>query len=314
MEVLVSEKNYRDPPGDGWKGPTVNSSKRARGERAARPLDVAYRAISAARRTVRPVAVGAGRPIAHGLAGKPPKRLSAMFRVKNEEEFLEAAISSVIDLVDQVVLVDNLSEDATPRIIADFARRHPDKVVAHEYPHRLARSGEENRALAATRSGRRSPSLLANFYNWCLARCSEPYILKWDGDTVASDALAPALEKFVASPIQVLWHTGVNLHESRDHFISGRPFEDMEPRLFYRRFARYGNSLGFAETLWSPYMMMYPELSERVEEPLYFHLKFCKADRFSNISDDSRVSEERNSAMGDPLPVDLRAQVERLGL
>lgn len=277
-------------------------------------VDAARRGARTLRSAVRPAAVVAGRPLAHALAGTPPKRLSAMLRLKNEEEFLEAAIASVIDLVDELVVVDNQSDDATPQIIADFVHRHPDKVRALVYPHRIARYGEENRRLAQTRAGRRSPALLANYYNWCAAQCSEPYILKWDGDTVATDALAPTLEQFRSSPAQILWHTGLNLHESRDHLIAGRPTEDVEPRLFFKRFAHYGNSLGYVETLWSPYMMMYPERSERVLEPLYFHLKFCKHDRFSNLSDDRRASEERNSARGEPLPAALYDQVVRLGL
>ena len=83
--------------------------------------------------------------------------------------------------------------------------------------------------------------------------------------------------------------------------IRGRPFEDLEPRLFYRRFSHYGNSMGYVEALWSPYLGMFPEFSERVADPLYFHLKFCKRDRFSNLSADRRELEEQNSTKGEPL-------------
>ena len=173
-----------------------------------------------------------------------------------------------------------------------------------------------NIRLAATREGREDASVhcSANYYNWCASKCTHAYILKWDGDTVATDALAPALQAFRSSRSQVLWHTGVNLHESREHYISGRPFEDVEPRLFYRRFSHYGNYFGYVEALWSPYLTLFSEYSERVAEPLYFHLKFCKRDRFSNISENLKKQEESNAARGAPLPQNLKAQIEALRL
>ncbi len=267
-------------------------------------------------RIVRPLVVAGVRPVAAAVAGRPPKRLSAMFRVKNEEEYLERAILSVVDLVDEVVIVDNQSEDATPRIISDVARRYPAKVKSLSYPHRIARYGQEHIELAKTRAGRRSPSFLPNFYNWCRDRCTHPYILKWDGDTVATEALAPTLRAFRQSRAQVLFHTGINLHESRECFISGRPFEDYEPRLFYRRFSFYGNMGGYVEALWSPYtsLAMLQDYVERSPEPLYIHMKFCKQQRFTNISADVEEQERKFSSRGELLPPDLRRQVIALGL
>jgi len=47
----------------------------------------------ALKKVVRPAVVTCGRPIAAVLAGKPPnKTLSAMVRVKNEEEYLDRAV------------------------------------------------------------------------------------------------------------------------------------------------------------------------------------------------------------------------------
>jgi hypothetical protein len=266
------------------------------------------------RKGVRPVVVRAGRPLASALAGKPPKRLSGMLRVRNEEEYLATSVASVVDLVDELVIVDNDSSDGSARIIAELAARHPDRIRAFSYPHTVARYGEETLRMSSTRAGRRSPSFLPNYYNWCIARCTEPYILKWDGDTVATAALAGALERFRASRAQVLWYTGLNVHTSRQHLIKGRPFEDLEPRVFYRRMARYDHSVGNVETLWSPYMMMYDEFSEKLDEPLYFHLKFCKRERFTNLSEDIRRLEEANAAQGEPLSPELRDQLRALAL
>jgi glycosyltransferase involved in cell wall biosynthesis len=255
----------------------------------------------------------AGYPVACALAGRPPKKISAMMRVKNEVEFLERSINSVIDLVDEMVIVDNCSTDGSAEVIADFANRFP-KVKAFSYPHKIARYGEETSKLAATKEGRKSPSYLPNYYNWCAAKCTKPYILKWDGDTIATNALATVLERFRQSRTQILCHTGLNLHPDRTCTIAGRPLEDMEPRLFYKPFSTYNNYKGYVETFWSPYLWHYPSFNEVEPEPLYFHMKFCKIDRFSNMSKDLQIREAVLSERGDPLPEYLQEQVSRLGL
>lgn len=265
-------------------------------------------------KVARQCGIVAGYPLACALAGRPPKKISAVMRIKNEAEFLERSINSVIDLVDELVIIDNCSVDGSAEVVADFANRFPGKVKALAYPHKLARYGDETLQLAATKKGRKSPSYLPNFYNWTTAQCAGPYILKWDGDTVATNALAPTLERFRQSKMQVMCHTGINLHPDRNCYIAGRPLEEMEPRLFYKPFSTYNNYKGYVETFWSPYLWHYPSFNEFEPEPLYFHMKFCKVDRFSNMSRDLQISEEALSGRGDPLPEYLQKQVTRLGL
>jgi glycosyltransferase involved in cell wall biosynthesis len=281
-------------------------------------VDVVRQAALAVRKraskSLKPLLAKAAWPLAAAFAGRSPKRISAMLRVKNEEEYLTQAIDSIVEHVDELVVVDNLSDDRTPEIIAAAKARHPGKVQTFVYPHVIARYGEESLRLAATPEGRRSPAFLPNYYNWCAARCSHPYILKWDGDTVATEALGPALRAFRSSRYQVLWHTGINLHESRERFIRGRPLEDLEPRLFYRRFSRYENTMGYCEGLWSPYLYLFKSFSQHLTEPLYFHLKYCKQQRFSNVSIDIRQQDERISTPGDALPAELQRQVVALRL
>jgi hypothetical protein len=131
---------------------------------------------------------------------------------------------------------------------------------------------------------------------------------------VATEALAPVLQTFRKSRSQILFHTGINLHESREHFISGRPFELFEPRLFYKFFSGYGDFDGYCENLRSPYVTLFTEYSEHIREPLYFHLKFCKQQRFTNMSANLKEREQRLASRGEVLPADLRRQVVSLGL
>jgi Glycosyl transferase family 2 len=233
-----------------------------------------------------------------------PKRISAMMRVKNEGEYLGRAVASILDVVDEIVIVDNNSTDETPQIIADLIRQNPGKVRTAEYPHNVARYGEENRALASTFRGRRSPRLLANFYNWSVAQCRHEFILKWDGDTIATRAFHEQVAVFKESDKQAMWINGVNLHPNLTHMVRLIPYEPVEPRLFFRRFAKYTNYLGYCEGLESPYVGRFPQYSEFFEDqPSYLHMKYCKKDRLTHMSEDLQrlVADNRVTDVGDPL-------------
>lgn len=59
---------------------------------------------------------------------KPPVRLLAMLRIKNEERWIGRCLSSISDVVDQIVILDDGSTDRTPEICRSFA-----KVARYEY-------------------------------------------------------------------------------------------------------------------------------------------------------------------------------------
>ena len=256
----------------------------------------------------------AGAPLLRAAVARGAKTYSAMVRVKNEQEFLERAILSIVEHVETVVIVDNLSTDATPQIIADLVEGFPTKVKATVYPHEIARYGQENVDLLRTSGGRTSPALLSNYYNWCLAQCAGSFVLKWDGDTIATDDLGEVLARFRASPAQSLWHTGANLHEDRRHLIAGSPYEDSEPRLFARRFALFDDNAGYCEQLRSPYLQTNSRYIETCSVPLYVHMKHCKIDRYSNISPDLRLKVMKDKGPGEEVSPGVRRAIARWAL
>ncbi|MET0143239.1 MAG: glycosyltransferase [Ilumatobacteraceae bacterium] len=282
------------------------------------PVDLATRRViwTAQYRRVlgKALAVSFATPLLDAVAQKHAKTYTAMIRVRNEEEYLGAAVRSIIDHVDEVVIVDNMSDDGTPQIIKELAAAHPDKVRTAVYPYDIARYGQENMALYQSKGGWKSPSSLANFYNWCLSHCTKSFIVKWDGDTVATDALGARLEQFRESPGQALWHTGANLHENRTNLLRDHPYEDMEPRIYARRFARYDNGLGYAEMLRSPYLDHGDQYSERCPEPLYVHMKHCKIERYGNMSQDLQNRSRELEVPGEPVPDGVQRAIERWGL
>jgi glycosyltransferase involved in cell wall biosynthesis len=119
------------------------------------------------------------------------KKISAMIRVRDGEEFLLASVLSIMDAVDEVVIVDNMSKDSTPEIIARLVACHPDRVKSFYYPHDCVRIGEDFRNLYHQDS--HSPRLATVYSNWCLARCSNPFVMKWDDDMIALPSFRAAL-------------------------------------------------------------------------------------------------------------------------
>ena len=114
-----------------------------------------------------------------------PKRqhrpgITAMLRVKNEAEMIEACVSSIATVFDQIVIVDNGSDDETAALVERLIReRGLHHVELYAYPHRIARLGDEHQ-----HTSERSVHSLAYFYNWCLSRCTRQWVFKWDGDMV----------------------------------------------------------------------------------------------------------------------------------
>lgn len=118
--------------------------------------------------------------------------VSALVRVRNEAAKIEACLGSILGCFDEVVVVDNASDDDTADRVASLGRhhRHGDRIRLFSYPHRLARFGPEHALVPAD-----SVRSAVYFSNWALARCTRRAICKWDGDMVL---LAAARVEFVA--------------------------------------------------------------------------------------------------------------------
>jgi hypothetical protein len=275
--------------------------------------------------------------IAPIAAGFRPKRISAMMRIKNEEAFLRASAESVLLSVDELVIVDNDSSDGTPRVAADLARTFPAKVSVYSYPYEVAKVGSENQALAATVAGRRSPRLLANYYNWCLQRCRMNFVLKWDGDMVATPVFARHIEAFKRSSCVMMGVFGANLHPDRRHLVAASEsvqreikegmdldhtsvlnwtssYTAVEPRLFPRFLSSYRPDRWWCEVLHSPWNR-WPSLSLDPRPPDlrllakdcgYLHLKYCKPSPYENFSNDFADLIKRGVTPGPDLPAELR--------
>jgi glycosyltransferase involved in cell wall biosynthesis len=261
-----------------------------------------------------------------------------MVRVKNEEEFLAVAVRSIVDSVDEVVIVDNGSTDATPALIAALRDEYPRTITTFHYPHEIARVGRDTWQLLAT-SGGRSPHLSGTYYTWCLRRCRQPYVLKWDGDMLATPAFHDAIATWRRSRAPILMMQGANVHSDRQHFAAARSSDRaallaqqscprmpgwvasmtrdfLEPHLFPRLGARYAHPAGFTQSLVSPFLgrRFKPTLCDEAAGIVYLHLKFCKRDPYANYSDDLARVIAGNLIAGPPIDAESERLLEQWGI
>lgn len=252
-----------------------------------------------------------------------PQAITAMMRIRNESEFLEAAVRSIVDVVDHILLVDNLSDDATPTIIKKLLGEYPLKIKTALYPYEVARVGADNRRLHSLAAPDGTPRLLSNYYNWCLAQCHTEFVLKWDGDMIALPNLTEQIMAWRAGGKPILVMNGANVHPGRRHLIQERSkdragleqaldspgipswatalsYDHMEPRLFPLQGASYDSSLGWVERLATPFLAK--EMKEayrfRATGPCFLHMKFCKANPWSGYSPDLAKVLAENVTLG----------------
>lgn len=259
------------------------------------------------------------------------RSISAMVRVCNEEEFLREAIRSIVDIVDEIVLVDNASNDGTPEVVHALKADYPGLMRTYEYPHAITRVGRETWELSERDPDGRSPCLSSSYYNFCLEQCTRPYVLKWDGDMVAVDEFQQHVADWRSSGRPVMVFHGANVHPDRRHLIAARTADREalisklevpglpqwatslshdypEPRLFRRQGARYETTLLWTQHLSTPLSGGGSRSTDRfvVETPCYLHLKFCKRDPLSNYSPDLAEVIRTNITVGRKLrPAEL---------
>jgi glycosyltransferase involved in cell wall biosynthesis len=265
------------------------------------------------------------------MRGSNQKDVSAMIRIRDEEEFLYPAVKSIADCVDEIVLVDNLSTDRTPSVIESLRLEYPNKVTCYQYPYALHDRGKDHWELAAILEARSSPHLSHNYYNWCLRKCTKPYILIWDGDMIATDAFYDSIKAWRGSTKVAMVFKGANVHSDLQHLIAAKSsdrdalaasltvpvfpgwvtsmtYTTPEPRLFPRFLATF--EMGqWTHHLASPFLRgrLASHCCQRIEDVCYLHLKFCKRNPYTRWSPDFVHVISSNMTVGPPLSSEWRA-------
>ncbi len=248
----------------------------------------------------------------------PPKEISAMLRVKNEEEYLYNSVTSIIDYVDEVVLVDNQSTDRSPEIIKQLKNMYPQKIKSYNYLYPMTKVGKPSKDLAL--KNKKSPFHIVNFTNWCLGKCTKPYILHWAGDHLATPEMKQSIKKFKESPHQLYFSRGLNIYPDLKHSIRtiknkhnlekyffGGAFDNYltkntfnECRIFPKKFSCYSFDFPYLESFTNPFLSFtkYIYFDKKI---MYLHLKFCKKDPYQILSNDLKNVITQKLEMGEKL-------------
>lgn len=122
------------------------------------------------------------------------KGVSALLRIKNEAEKIGYCLKSILGVFDEIILVDNGSEDETMDVVREVKKLEDDRdqIKIYSYPFKVARCGEEH-----FNTPEDSVHNLAYFYNWGLSQCSYKYVCKWDGDMVLRKESRSPFKRFL---------------------------------------------------------------------------------------------------------------------
>ncbi len=241
-----------------------------------------------------------------------------MLRVKNEEEYLFEAITSIVNHVEEVILVDNQSNDNTPLIIEKLKKLYPKKVFSYTYSYLIAKVGKESKKLAL--KNKNSPSHIVNFTNWCLDKCTKPYILQWDGDHIATEELYQGIEKFKKSESHLFFSQGLNIFPDLQHSVKTIQNKESldstlfkgaldsyldkltwnECRIFPKKFSKNTYEYPYWETFSNPFLF-FPKYHFLDKNISFLHLKFLKSDSYQILSKDIKKVLQDNLFPGEML-------------
>lgn len=164
--------------------------------------------------------------------------ISGFMRLKNEAEFLDRAIETHIDGLDELIIVHNDCSDETPEICARWAHRYPDKIKVVEYEPKVVPIGTPESITIDPRS----PHCIANYYNFALSLTNRKIAIKVDGDHLAvprrfsrtCDVVRRTLPPKRRYPIY-----GLNITSDRDEIVIYN-YYDFAPQFVGDRAAKKG--------------------------------------------------------------------------
>ncbi len=208
--------------------------------------------------------------------------VSAMLRVKNEAPKIRWCLASLLGLFDEIVVIDNGSEDETRELVRAFKQEHDrgDTIRTYDYPFIVARCGPEHAATPEY-----SVHNLAYYYNWSLSRCSQRYVCKWDADMVVRreerQSFSDMLQQLDHQEAHAMFLPGQTVY--RD--AAGRCFLSSGELLAERRLFPHGRDNYYAKGEHFERLRLAPAVPiHRYDGVVFYELKFVDEDEFSHWS------------------------------
>ena len=207
--------------------------------------------------------------------------ISLIIRAKNEESNIELCIESVIDLVDEIIFVNNNSNDDTLKLINKLAVKY-DKIKVYNYFINVNKVGVEHQNALKNKD----KNTLGNFYNWCLSKSTMKNVIKWDADFICiRQNFISMINNFQVKNKNnkyAIWFTGYTLFINKEQYYINLDSFYNEFRLFsyYNDFRWYdGDLCEFND----PYIANCNE-KIYINEPIFYEIKRTDVDEFDSRS------------------------------
>jgi len=155
------------------------------------------------------------------------KGVSGLMRVRNEEKTLKQSIESVINSLDELVIIYHDCTDNSVSILKKLAQKY-NKICLYEYtlPVIPANTGGYVEGFNPCHS-------LANYYNYGLSKCKYNWFLKIDADQIYfENELSSLIDKVVRSNTTIYDNeyfcmVGFNVSVDKDNNVMVHMFEDI---------------------------------------------------------------------------------------
>lgn len=203
-------------------------------------------------------------------SGRKPG-LSAMIRLKNEEEWIRPCLLSIQEWFDELAIFLQNSTDRTEAIIREM--KLP-QVRIYYYPFDSFPNGPGHGNWPANSIYSR-----AYFYNWCLAKTSCQWVSKWDGDMVAVDWLGPSIRSLLGH-CEIIKIFGVNLAGPNLDRLSVDPTTGLHPQFFKVRKGTFFINGELCEKFRFPQrrcLGLLPTRQSIINQPAFLHFKWVKS-------------------------------------
>lgn len=109
---------------------------------------------------------------------KKPMWISWIARLKNSDDFLEKIIESYIPYLDEIILINNLSEDNTEKICTRLLKKYPNKIKYFDYPYKVWWCSVDKKYPT------NSIYSMAYYTNWSFSKWKYKYIMRLDDDNL----------------------------------------------------------------------------------------------------------------------------------
>jgi glycosyltransferase involved in cell wall biosynthesis len=133
--------------------------------------------------------------------------VTAVYRIKNAEEFISLSIQSMIPLASEIVVVDNGSVDDTESIVIKLQKQYSEivSIKYYKYDQTIARAGIGYAAEIAE-DPKKS---IADFYNYCFSKATSDYVMKVDGHCLYSLNRILEVQGHLKNNVDILYFRGV---------------------------------------------------------------------------------------------------------